>query len=155
MRLRRLSRQRSTNPELFTRRRWKPDKHSTYQETLSTQRSTYPELFIRRRWKPDKHSTNQGTLSSQRSTYPELFTRLRWKLDKHSTYQGVILQRMKEHDHSKLWMRATPKKRLLEKKNLITWTTHLKNKQGKDIHAKKTSTKNKESSFKKEYNILL
>ena len=40
-------------------------------------------------------------------------------------------------------------------KILITWTTHLKNKQGEDIHAKKTSTKNKESSFKKEYNILL
>ena len=40
-------------------------------------------------------------------------------------------------------------------KNLITWTTHSKNKQGEDIQAKKTSTKNKESSFKKKYNILL
>ena len=38
---------------------------------------------------------------------------------------------------------------------LITWMTHSKNKQGEDIQAKKTSTKNKESSFKKKYNILL
>ena len=37
----------------------------------------------------------------------------------------------------------------------ITWTTHLKNKQGEDIQAKKTSTNDKESSFKKKYNILL
>ena len=40
-------------------------------------------------------------------------------------------------------------------KILITWTTHLNNKQGEDIQAKKTSTKNKGSSFKKKYNILL
>ena len=40
-------------------------------------------------------------------------------------------------------------------KILITWTTHLKNKQGEDIQAKKTSTKNKGSSFKKKYNILI
>ena len=64
-RTKRLSRQRSTYPELFTQRRQKPDKHSANQESLSRQQSTYTKLFTRRRRKPDKHSANQESLSTQ------------------------------------------------------------------------------------------
>ena len=71
----RLSRQRSTYPELFTWRRRKPDKHSANQESLLRQRFTYTELFTRHKQKPDKHLTNQEYLSRQRSTYTELISR--------------------------------------------------------------------------------
>ena len=71
--------------KLFTRRRRKPDKHSTDQESLSRQRSTSTGLFTWHRRKPDKHPTDQESLSRQRSTYTELFTRHKRKPEKHST----------------------------------------------------------------------
>ena len=92
-RTKRLSRQRSTYPELFTWRRRKPDKHSTNQESLSRQRSTNTELFTQRRWKPEKHSTNQESLSRQWSTNTELFTQRGQKHDKHLTKSKTSRQR--------------------------------------------------------------
>ena len=63
----------------------------TRTERLSRQRSTYPELFTWRRRKPDKHSANQVSLSRQRSTYTEWFTQRRWEPEQTTTQRKFWL----------------------------------------------------------------
>ena len=99
----------------------------TRAKRLSRQRSTHPELFTRLRRKPDKHSTNQENLSNA-TIY---------------IHRVVYTTQMKVRTNN------------YSEKILITWTTHLKNKQGLDIQTKKTSTKIKDLHSRRSISILL
>ena len=86
-----------------------------------------PSCLTPHRRKPDKYSANQENLSNT-TIY---------------IHRVVYTTQMKVRTDSYL------------KKILITWTTHLKSKQGLDIQIKKTSTKIKDLHSRKNISILL
>ena len=96
----------------------------------------YNELFTRRRRKPDKHSTDQERLSRQRSIPSCLYG-----ADESQTSTRQIKKFCQEEHSTSTYTKWFAQTKARTNNYSITWTTHLKNKQGKDIRAKKTWTK--------------